>query len=759
MISCSKAVGGFSPAVFAVALALCTLTATACLSGHAEGATRTLTGHGGDVLAVAFAPDGRLLASGSSDQTIRLWDPVTGEERKLLRGHTGAVRTLAFAAHHSQLLASGSTDGTVRIWDGAQGREMKTLSGRLGAIRGVAFAPDGQSLASVGDDGSLRLWDWQAGKETKATKSRPGTLHSVVFSPDGTALATGGSESLAYVWDVATLGRRGVSTGHAGAVQAVAFAPDGALVATGAADGGVRLWDMATGQERRALPGQAGSVYAVVFTPDGRLVAAASANGTIQLWDVGTGKVDAVLAGHTGPALTLAFSPDGSLLASGGQDRSIRLTARPGGPVATGSPPAPPPVVASTPPSAVSPAPPDAVPPRPPPVVVSTPPSAEPPSAADRPAPSSPATSAASSVVKRPPPVIAIASPAETQQVTTERVQLLGATASDSGVARIEFRVNGQLVKQHDKRGATRVSNVDFAEPLALREGKNEITVTVIDMENQATTRALTVTRTQDTRLLDPGKIWAAVIGISQYKTVNSLQYADQDALSFSDYLLNQLGVPKDNVFLLTNQQATLVNVRRTLGTELKRKASPRDTVLIYFAGHGAPETDATSPDNDGLEKYLVVYDSDPDDLYTTGLPMREVEIIFERLAAERVVFIADTCFSGATTGRTFSTGGRRAVVSEAFLTRLSHVKGRVVLAASRANEVSAERPDMQHGVFTYYLLEGLRGKADLDGDNMITIDELYNYVSQKVPAATAQNQHPVKKGEVDGQLVVGQVR
>src|SRR5712692_2585317 len=759
MISCSKAVGGFSPAVFAVALALCTLTATAWLSGHAEGATRTLTGHGGDVLAVAFAPDGRLLASGSSDQTIRLWDPVTGEERKLLRGHTGAVRTLAFAAHHSQLLASGSTDGTVRIWDGAQGREMKTLSGRLGAIRGVAFAPDGQSLASVGDDGSLRLWDWQAGKETKATKSRPGTLHSVVFSPDGTALATGGSESLAYLWDVATLGRRGVSTGHAGAVQAVAFAPDGALVATGAADGGVRLWDMATGQERRALPGQAGSVYAVAFTPDGRLVAAASANGTIQLWNVGTGKVDAVLAGHTGPALTLAFSPDGSLLASGGQDRSIRLTARPGGPVATGSPPAPPPVVASTPPSAVSPAPPDAVPPRPPPVVVSTPPSAEPPSAADRPAPSSPATSAASSVVKRPPPVIAIASPAETQQVTTERVQVLGATASDSGVARIEFRVNGQLVKQHDKRGATRVSNVDFAGLLILREGKNDLAVTVIDMENQATTRALTVTRTQDTRLLDPGKIWAAVIGISQYKTVNSLQYADQDALSFYDYLLNQIGVPKDNVFLLTNQQATLVNVRRTLGTELKRKASPRDTVLIYFAGHGAPETDATSPDNDGLEKYLVVYDSDPDDLYTTGLPIREVEIIFDRLAAERVVFIADTCFSGATTGRTFSTGGRRAVVSEAFLTRLSHVKGRVVLAASRANEVSAERPDMQHGVFTYYLLEGLRGKADLDGDNLITIDEIYNYVSQKVPAATAQNQHPVKKGEVDGQLVVGQVR
>src|SRR5262249_15964644 len=233
--------------------------------------------------------------------------------------------------------------------------------------------------------------------------------------------------------------------------------------------------------------------------------------------------------------------PDGSLMASGGQDKSIRLTARQEVPVATVNPPAPPPVVASTPSSAVSPAPPDAVPHRPPPVVASTPPSAgqspttdrpSPPSpstsaasssagqqppATDRPSPPSPSASATGSVVKRPPPLIAIASPSETQHVTTEQVQLLGAAASDSGIARIEFWVNGQLVKHQDQRGATGVSNTNFAEPLVLREGKNEIAVTVIDMENQATTRAFTVMRLQDQRLLDPGRIWAAVIGISQY--------------------------------------------------------------------------------------------------------------------------------------------------------------------------------------------------------------------------------------------------
>ena len=365
------------------------------------------------------------------------------------------------------------------------------------------------------------------------------------------------------------------------------------------------------------------------------------------------------------------------------------------------------------------------------------------------------------------PPVIALASPSEGQQIVADRVQLIGAAASEKGIAQVEVRINGRLLGRREGGGITvkgtgegafserqTTANLEFSERVPLQEGKNEIAVTAFDQENLFSTRTVTITR-----VVDRGKIWAVVIGISSYKAVRPLKFADKDAQALYDYLLSDVGVPKEQLTLLTNERATLFNLKRSLGTDLRRNAGQMDTVIIYYAGHGAPESDANSLDEDGLEKYLVPYDADPNDLYTTGLPMREVETILQRLAAERVIFITDSCYSGATAGRTFATAAHRAITSDAFLTRLAKAKGRVVLTASRASEISEERDALAHGVFTYYLLQGLGGKADLDGDGIITVDEIYTYVAQKVPEATGQNQHPVKKGEVEGQLILGRVR
>jgi uncharacterized caspase-like protein len=177
--------------------------------------------------------------------------------------------------------------------------------------------------------------------------------------------------------------------------------------------------------------------------------------------------------------------------------------------------------------------------------------------------------------------------------------------------------------------------------------------------------------------------------------------------------------------------------------------------VIIFFAGHGATERDATSPDGDGLEKYLLPYDTDPSDLYTTAMPMVEVGRILNRIRSERLVFIADACYSGGSGGRTVSITGMRANIADGFLDRIAGGRGKVIITASAANEVSVEKDELGHGVFTYYLLEGLRGRADLDQDSMVTVDEAYRYVYDQVPRATAQEQHPVKKGSVEGSLVL----
>jgi uncharacterized caspase-like protein len=161
------------------------------------------------------------------------------------------------------------------------------------------------------------------------------------------------------------------------------------------------------------------------------------------------------------------------------------------------------------------------------------------------------------------------------------------------------------------------------------------------------------------------------------------------------------------------------------------------------------------SPDGDGLEKYLLPYDADPDDLYATALPMGEISRIFNRIRSERLVFVADSCYSGASGGRTIGISGIRATISEAFLDRIAGGKGRVIITASGANEVSAEDDNLGHGVFTYHFIQGLRGKADIDQDGMITVDEAFRYVSREVPRATGQEQHPVKKGTVEGRLIL----
>ncbi len=357
---------------------------------------------------------------------------------------------------------------------------------------------------------------------------------------------------------------------------------------------------------------------------------------------------------------------------------------------------------------------------------------------------------------KESPPVIVVATPKDGVEVEVGTITFSGVAEDEQGLKGLDIFINDSPLLAKASRdikvvGARYPRRPEFAERLSLRSGRNEIRIRAIDTDGLVAERRLTV-RYREMRK----NVWAVVIGIDQYKKNRHLKYAVSDARAFYDHLIRNNRIPEENVTLLINQKANLTKLRSALGTHLKNKAGKQDMVIIYFAGHGASEKDVMSPDGDGLEKYIPPYDADPKDLYASALPMNEVSRIFDRIRSERLIFIADACYSGASGGRTISLTGIRANISDAFLNRIVRGKGRIILTASGPNEVSGEDDELRHGVFTYFLLEGLRGEADTDKDGMITVDEVYRYVSREVPKATGQEQHPVKKGIVEGQLVLG---
>jgi hypothetical protein len=357
------------------------------------------------------------------------------------------------------------------------------------------------------------------------------------------------------------------------------------------------------------------------------------------------------------------------------------------------------------------------------------------------------------------PPLLLITAPEDGHQSESGSVRLTGAAEDKRGLKTIEIFVNDKPVPTADERGLRNVAEtgprrVNFDRKIQLDEGENQLRVVATNIDDLSAERSLRVQYHPKRR-----NVWAVVIGINDYPRLPKLKYAANDAEAFYHLLVDDNRVPAENVTLLVNEQATLVNLRSTLGTRIKNAARENDMVIIFFAGHGATERDATSPDGDGLEKYLLPYDTDPADLYTTAMPMGEVGRILTRIRSQRLVFIADSCYSGASGGRTISVTGTRANITDGYLDRVVGGRGKVIITASSANEVSEEKDELQHGVFTYYLLEGLRGKADTDQDGMVTVDEAYRYVSDQVPQATGQEQHPVRKGSVEGNLVLSIVR
>jgi WD40 repeat protein len=300
-----------------------------------------LQGHDGPIRCLALTPDGRVLATGGEDHSVRLWSVADGQLLRILPGHEGPVRCLALGPD-GETLASAGRDGTVRLWRLSDGSAAATLTGHCDSVTALALSPDGTILASGGEDCTVRLWRLPDGRALRTLTAHTEPVNCLAITPDGRLLASGsGSFHPEYapedgdytvrLWSLPSGRAVRTLTGHRNWVNCLAISPDGRTLASGGSE--VLLWQLPK-PKRRAdrdafrllmLSNLAGSwANCLYFRPDGRMLVSGNMDRSVSFWHIPPEGSCPVLD-HERAVRAVAFSPDGTVLASAGDDHTVRL--------------------------------------------------------------------------------------------------------------------------------------------------------------------------------------------------------------------------------------------------------------------------------------------------------------------------------------------------------------------------------------------------------------------------------------------------
>lgn len=352
------------------------------------------------------------------------------------------------------------------------------------------------------------------------------------------------------------------------------------------------------------------------------------------------------------------------------------------------------------------------------------------------------------------PPEIVLLEP-ETQVVLprgrrSQQVRISGVATAATSITRITVNnqpvpLNRAQVSMRKLGLANEDNRITFDTTVTVTASNKQIIIEAADAANNRTQLQIAVKASDDAPATEfRGKKYALLVGVSNFRISQyNLKYADADARSIQKFLLSPAGgrFPQDNILMLTNEQATIANITEALTTFVARPG-PDDLLLIFFASHG--DANVSAPQ----DYYYFAHDTDFDRLSETGLLMKNLQkLVQQNVRAQRLVLLIDTCHSAGLTGATgeMTRGLRHNLVNLYTEKLLYREEGKAVITSSDVNEESAEAPRWGggHGVFTYFLLEGLQGKADLNADRLVTVGELFSFVRQKVRLETQFKQNP----------------
>ncbi|GIK62510.1 MAG: hypothetical protein BroJett018_03040 [Chloroflexota bacterium] len=244
--------------------------------------------------------------------------------KTVLRGHTNEIYQLDWATN-PQLLASPSSDGTIRIWNPLEGRIQTVLADQMQIVYSASWSPDSKRLVSVSNDGLLRIWNVASGTVQQRIETNEKSLTYAVWSPLGDRIATAPHHHSVWLWDAESGEVRLKLTEHTDAVSSLAWSPDSRILASGGHDTAIVLWDTVSGKCLRKLEGHQGRIYTLAFSPDGKTLVSGSEDKTIRVWEIETSKQRFLIEAHTRAVHGVAYSPDGTLLASKSADNTTRL--------------------------------------------------------------------------------------------------------------------------------------------------------------------------------------------------------------------------------------------------------------------------------------------------------------------------------------------------------------------------------------------------------------------------------------------------